>query len=426
MRVKKTSLVLVVLFLVFSVGIGSSVYAMEPSSSKNVDEYAELGKEFLYDYYHSVDMKQDMNISKYVKDDNVLQYVDLKHEILTNRKVRSNIDVTSFSLDVSIHDYQVLDNNVDITYNVLVKHQYKGLDQLSESMRQVKLGFTNENETIGITDYFEYTDFDIMVSLKQQNADPSQSLKVNTSDIRTYQLDYSKNPNEFLKTTLSNENKFFDKLDSEISLYKLNGVSHNAATTNSVSLASVSSTARSNIVTYAIANSSKTEPSSGNSSYASYYDFSAIANDCTNFVSHSLLAGGAKENRTSWYYDSLSARTPSWAGVNEFHDFITNNTATTGPKAESKPLAYACPPQYVNWENGDIIQIKYSVYGYPGFGHSTIVTGSYAPNYNTQYPLITSRTGDYSYNTNEVLTNVYPIDGADVLAYRLIHLTAIQ
>ncbi|OMF31325.1 amidase domain-containing protein [Paenibacillus sp. FSL H8-0259] len=102
----------------------------------------------------------------------------------------------------------------------------------------------------------------------------------------------------------------------------------NAATPNSASLASVSSTARSNIVTYAIVNSSKTDPSSGNSSYAPYYDFSAIANDCTNFISHSLLAGGAKENRTSWYYDSLSARTPSWAGVNEFHDPNPNRWST--------------------------------------------------------------------------------------------------
>lgn len=205
-------------------------------------------------------------------------------------------------------------------------------------MRQVKLGFTNENDSISITDYFEFTDFDIVNSLKQKEVvDPGQSLTLEASNIHSYQLDYSKKPNEILETKLSNENIFFDKLDSEVSLYKTDAMNPNAATPNSASLASVSSTARSNIVTYAIVNSSKTEPSSGNSSYAPYY-----------------------------------------------------------------------------------------VYGYPGFGHSTIVTGSYAPSYNTQYPLITSRTGDYSYNTNEILTNVYPIDGADVLAYRLIHLTAVQ
>lgn len=88
MRMKKISLVLTILFLVFSVEINPSAYAMELSSSKTMDKYEEIGKEFLKEYYYSFDMKQDMNVSKYIKDENVLQYVDLKHDIIKNRNVR--------------------------------------------------------------------------------------------------------------------------------------------------------------------------------------------------------------------------------------------------------------------------------------------------------------------------------------------------
>lgn len=101
---------------------------MELSSSKTMDKYEEIGKEFLKEYYYFIDMKQDMNVSKYIKDENVLQYVDLKHDIIKNRNVRFDIDVSSFSLEVSVYDYQVLDNNVVITYNtslITVKNQMK-------------------------------------------------------------------------------------------------------------------------------------------------------------------------------------------------------------------------------------------------------------------------------------------------------------
>ncbi|WP_017815674.1 amidase domain-containing protein, partial [Paenibacillus shenyangensis] len=66
-------------------------------------------------------------------------------------------------------------------------------------------------------------------------------------------------------------------------------------------------------------------------------------NDCTNFVSQALLAGGMEEwtglvNRsTSWYYaDSLiNAPSHSWGGANSFYKFwsIRSKTAPTASKA---------------------------------------------------------------------------------------------
>ncbi len=399
----------------------------EMTSSALFNKCMETGKNFVFDYYYAIDMKKDININKYVKDTDLIQYLDLKHNIMKNRKVRSNCNVSNFSVDASCYDYELSDNKVVITYNVRVKHQYTGCNEMSESGRRVKLGFENVNGLICVTDYFEFTDFDKSVSLGQSKMNKtSRSISENSTENSSYKLDFGKESIKLLKDTLAKENEFYDKLDSTAELYKVREEAKIAGkssvyASNSINLLSVSSTARSNMVTYALANCTKDSPSSGNSSYAPYYDFYNIAYDCTNFASHCLLAGGAVENHNNWYYDSLSARSSSWSGVNQFYDFIVANTGT-GPKAEGKSLAYACPAQYVNWENGDFIQLQEAEYNYPGFGHTTMVTGSYPQNQYCTIPMVTSRTGDDWYTKNEILTVEYPIDD-EILAYRLIHIT---
>jgi hypothetical protein len=430
MRKKLISIFMTALLLITNLAISTTfVQGEEMTSSTLFDKCMEIGKNFIYDYYYSIDMKKDMDITKYINDTDLLQYLDLKHNIMKNRKVRSNCNVSNFSVDASCNDYEVTDNKLVILYNVKVKHQYAGCKEMSESGLQVKLGFENINGLISVTDYFEISDFDISVSLAQgKGIDTSRSLSVNSSGNSSYKLNFGKESIKLLKDTLVKENEFYDKLDSKVELYKRSEGDKltkqpSVDSNNSVNLLSVSSTSRSNMVTYATTNCTKAAPSSGNSSYAPYYDFYDIAYDCTNFISHCLLAGGAVENHNKWYYDSLSARSPSWSGVNEFHDFIVANTAS-GPKAEHRSLAYACPTQYVNWESGDVIQLQEAEYNYPGFGHSTLVTGYYYQNSYSTIPMVTSRTGDNWYTKNEVLTEVYPI-GSEILDYRLIHITSL-
>ncbi len=83
------------------------------------------------------------------------------------------------------------------------------------------------------------------------------------------------------------------------------------------------------VVSYAAGNYNKTNPSSGKTG-VSYYDFATISGsyDCTNFVSHALLAGGAKMKYTSngWYYTSLSSRAPAWSSVGSLRSYISSNT----------------------------------------------------------------------------------------------------
>lgn len=428
MRKKLISIFMTAVLFVTSLGITTTfVQGEEISPSALIDKCTDIGRNFIYDYYYTIDMKKDMDITQYVNDTELLQYLDLKHDIMKNRKVRSNCDVSNFSVDTSCYNYVVSDDKVEITYNVKVKHQYTGCDEMSESGQQVKLGFENVNGLISITDYFEITDFDINVSLAQsKHTNTERSLAVNSSGNRSYKLDFGAESIKKLKDILVKENGFYDKLDSKTIINKVDDSykSTRAVDSNNyVQILSVSSTARNNMATYATTNCSKDSPSSGNSSYAPYYDFYTIAYDCTNFVSHCLLAGVAVENHNQWYYDSLSARSASWSGVDQFHDFIVSNTGT-GPKAEGRALYYACPPSSINWEKGDVIQLKEAEYNPTGFGHSTLITGTYAQNSYITIPMVTSRTGDNWYTKNEVLTDVYPL-GSDIVDYRLIHITSL-
>lgn len=169
------------------------------------------------------------------------------------------------------------------------------------------------------------------------------------------------------------------------------------------------------VVSWARANYNKSLPTSGRVGVVDYYDFSQISNawDCTNFVSHSLLAGGARIHdtrvpSTGWYYWSTADRSHSWSGVNELHNFATNNT-TCGPGGYSMTWSES----YTDWSEGDIMQF----YNGNIWRHSTVITGwVYYANGNL-IPVVTGRSSRYEYNNNEEATEVY-----SGYAKRILHL----
>jgi hypothetical protein len=84
-----------------------------------------------------------------------------------------------------------------------------------------------------------------------------------------------------------------------------------------------------------------------------YFYFDGLGGDCTNFVSQSLLAGGAVMNfakDTGWYYRSVKDRSAAWSGVEYFYRFLIGNKKT-GPYAKELPLERAEP--------GDVIQLNF-------------------------------------------------------------------
>ena len=91
------------------------------------------------------------------------------------------------------------------------------------------------------------------------------------------------------------------------------------------------------MASYAYNNAAKASPSSGDG-VTPYYDFSLITGnyDCTNFISHCLLAGGASKNVSALMVGiiTLSDRTPSWSNVNYLHNFLVHNSSMRGPKGK--------------------------------------------------------------------------------------------
>ena len=101
--------------------------------------------------------------------------------------------------------------------------------------------------------------------------------------------------------------------------------------------------------------------------------------DCTNFVSNSLKAGNWRQVSNNanpalnWYYNSLSSRSSSWAGVNPFREFAV---------ASGRATEYYFPtgayylPGTSSIKVGDVIQLD-GLYGsYPDgrWDHTMIVT----------------------------------------------------
>ncbi|NMA82995.1 MAG: hypothetical protein GX962_03915 [Epulopiscium sp.] len=173
------------------------------------------------------------------------------------------------------------------------------------------------------------------------------------------------------------------------------------------------------IVSYALNNAKSSSPASGGLNVP-YYDFSQISGnyDCTNFVSHALLAGGAVPyhtggkgiSSTGWYYVNLNTRSSSWSGVPYLHSFIINNKIK-GPAGHSFSYERFDMRDGYPYEKGDILQFYSSSYG--NWRHSTIVTGYYMAGDSNEYQrgaLVTGRTSNGSYNYNTIAETIYPGD----------------
>lgn len=420
---KKFMIISLCVMLIFT----NSALASEVENQNDYEimlkESIKIGEEFLTDYYSSIMDEKELSRLELVYNKELKEYIELKQLIMKERLINSNTTVESANIDVTYYGHSDSEDGIEVVFNVLQEKKYYGASDLSESMNQVQLTFNSTKDGVVIVDYFELDFFDM--NINQIHKSMTKQDVVNEIDEYSDELDFDQELINILEKQLIDEREFYENLqtvsDDSWALINENEI-------NSLNVrTSTTSWNRSAIKTYATNNANKDTPSSGNSSQASYYDFSEItgAYDCTNFASHCMLAGGASENRSTWYYDSLSNRTASWSGVNYFYNFITSNSGA-GPQADEIPFNYNCPYQYINWEDGDIVQIQYATYGQPGFGHSTIVTGKhYTSGYPLYSPKITYRTSDTYYCINEPLIIKYPLSSSNNVAYRLIHLTAI-
>ena len=162
-----------------------------------------------------------------------------------------------------------------------------------------------------------------------------------------------------------------------------------------------------------------TAPIAYSSGY-SYVRFETIpgAYDCTNFVSHCLLAGrfsmksGTHLGSDGWFFNSMNSRSSTWSSVNQLYNFIKSNTSSNGPKCKTytavtnkaKVTGYSGSKKP---QAGDILQIKFNSpgsYAYPNFGHSTIISSIDSNN----FIHISYRTSSSSYKSNVRLIDCFP------------------
>ncbi|MDR2752707.1 MAG: amidase domain-containing protein [Oscillospiraceae bacterium] len=102
-----------------------------------------------------------------------------------------------------------------------------------------------------------------------------------------------------------------------------------------------------------------------------YGDFSDMGGDCSNFISQTLVAGGAVMNETrgvGWYYHSMNDRAPAWTGVPFLWRFLATNKGRG-------PFGHEILPEEAR--PGDIIQLKFA--HMPDFSHSLLVQKAGTP-----------------------------------------------
>lgn len=160
------------------------------------------------------------------------------------------------------------------------------------------------------------------------------------------------------------------------------------------------------MIRWAVANCSRANPVSGNpDALPYYYDFSLISDsyDCTNFVSHAILAGGAPMSysgspSSGWYFSGLNYRSYSWSGVIALYEFLISND-------EAGPAGAAAGLYSNDYGAGDIIQF----FNGTVWRHSTVITG-FAEHGGTlrREPLVTGRTAPGVFNLNQPQSTVYP------------------
>lgn len=89
-----------------------------------------------------------------------------------------------------------------------------------------------------------------------------------------------------------------------------------------------------------------------------FLNFAGIGGDCTSFISQAVLAGSCTMNFTEdfgWYYIDPSDRAPAWSGVNEFYDFMTQNSSFVRENGGIGPYGTEVRRRFA--QIGDVVQL---------------------------------------------------------------------
>lgn len=360
------------------------VFAAEVS-----DSYYEFVCEGVENYYRNKDLGEENPILDYFTED-ILTLLNAKIEMDTFQRQTYELEYKEYELNIlPINQDSWNDDGNEIYLELQVERVWYYNDEPTTVSEVLEVTVAKENGVncimTGCYNKYESIIYGPIDELFR-NAKLSRSTSNTNELIESYIDDYKE-----------------QCVAKEVQLREDEQNAYNAD--KDVELMSLTYLVRGDIKNWARNNYNKSSPTSSTSS-VSYYDFSQISGafDCTNFVSHALLAGGATmhddgksgiQGTDQWYYRSTANRSSSWAGVNQLYTFLTRSNPSNsnkGPYATEKELTYA------NAFTGDIVQ------GHNGtiWRHSTVVT-----KFADSKVYVTGRTMPGAYNDNVLATSIY-------------------
>lgn len=389
-------------FLVFS--IAPKVVA--DTADNNINEVYTYAIDFLTQYYNAIDQYNDYNFDEYICSNELLEYVNLKVQAKQYKKILyGEDDVQNYNLSFKLYNYNIDINNADLFISSTSKFNYKGADFDSAYGEIHHIKIKIDDYSYYIEDWINlYDDYDekCRISIdKAATRENNPKLTIDTSK----QEDY----NEQIK-------KYYLESKSKLVDIAINQGKYNIFSDSYAIQSNLSKLNKSNMVKWANNNCKEPLPTTGNSKQVkSYYDFSTITDnyDCTNFVSHAIIAGGANVydtgntglSPTGWYFRNINNRSYSWSSVKNLYDFLTSNT-NKGPTGTHVDYAsiYAPSGNYP-YDSGDIMQFHNGNI----WIHSTIITGYAAlPGSSTSLePTVTGRSWNGKFNYNQRQSEVY-------------------
>jgi len=336
-----------------------------------------------------------LNTSNDVKeyfDEDIYDYIVGKYTTHQHVQDIYDLNLINYNIDLEVLNQVKTENLVELELQLDISYNYSNYPDINsgEGERITVVYNTDTNKILDLISPYDYYD-----EFMRENTSPELQSR---SSIKTKEA-----------MTTSNLNNKLNKLTKEIdnnylTLSNKNSTEKFIPEDNRIQARSYALN-NSRIVSYALNNCKKTYPSSGNGS-TPYYDFSKISGswDCTNFVSHALLAGGAPMYSSSssgitgpsrWYYRNLSNRSSSWAGVNQLYEFLTRNKSGYGPAG-----TWANFKDVNTWSKGDLYQFHNGSI----WRHSTIIT-SRGKN---GVAIVTGRTSPGVYNFDQLASTIYP------------------
>jgi hypothetical protein len=376
-------------------------------NANTTKQYVEIAKNLITDFYKNKDLGMENDLSQYIGNEGLLSYLTDKYKTHQQMCERISMKKINYTLKLELLEEKTKNSKCYLKFAVIAKYNYANLPNEDSGFGEVVEVLLKElnGKYLAIDYYTRYNYYDSAV--RGEDCDVVKALDDNRDLEKNNELQSDKIKEKQLQLR-NGIDKSHDGLFKQPTQQQTNYSTF--ATLNTLSPLS-----KPDIVAYARTNYNLSSPNSGNN-VVNYYDFSQLPGnyDCTNFVSHALLAGGATVyntgrqgiSPTGWYYTNLGNRSSSWSGVQNLYNFLTTNT-TRGPAATSFDY-YIFDQRYGQpYSQGDILQFYQN--SISTWRHSAIVTGFYLSSERYLYgAMVTGRSEVGSYNNNDPAELINP------------------